>query len=221
MVSGLFSVRSGDEEIESQLPTLRPCRVRVGAGLMALLGSISLAAHVKAAEFVDVLPTIEPSVVQIGAQSGASGSTERSPTGSGVVIRRDGFILTVEHLIPAQTVTLQVRTADGRSFPAKVVGADKRTGLAVLRVDATDLVAAVHGRSSELRPAEPVWAVGRLPRALSGEVVVTSGIVSSTSRTSRRVQPFVHSTAPFHPAMGGGGLFNAKGELVGINSQVW
>lgn len=201
--------------------TLWRWRLPDGAMLLALLAGISFAADVKAAEFVDILPTIEPSIVYIGLLPGSTGSTEPSTTGSGVVIRTDGYILTVDHLVSGAIANLQVRTADGRSFFATVVGADKRSGLAVLRVDATNLVAAVPGRFSELRRAEPVWAVGRLPPVLSGEVVVTSGIISSTSRASPRVQPFVQSTAPFHPAMGGGGLFNAKGQLVAINSQVW
>jgi serine protease Do len=199
--------------------TFWPCRDR--AGLLAFLAGILFTMDVEAAEFVDILPTIEPSIVYISPQPGASGRTEPSTSGSGVVIRPDGFILTVDHLVGGPVANLEVRTADGRSLLARVVGADKRSGVAVLRVDASNLVPAAIGRSSELRRAEPVWAVGRLPSALSGEVVVTSGIISATGRASSRVQPFVQSTAQFHPSMGGGGLFNGKGQLVAINSQFW
>lgn len=192
------------------------------ACIFALFASLLLTTSLHAAEFADILPAIEPSIVHISPQAGqAGGATPASLSqGSGVVIRPDGYILTLDDLAGPDAGNLKVRTADGRELPAKLVGLDKRSGLAVLRVDAGNLVAAAFGRSSELRLAEPVWAVGRLPRAL-GTVVVTSGIVSSTGRAVTVGRPFVQSTAQFHPSMGGGGLFNAKGQLVGINSQVW
>lgn len=190
---------------------------------IALLACLSWASVSRAAEFADLLPAIEPAIVYLEAgPAPAAGAPMASTTrGSGVVIRPDGHVLTVDHLVEPDTASLRVRLADGRELPARLVGKDKRSGLAVVRVDVANLAAASVGRSSDLRKAEPVWALGRLARSVSSEVVVTEGVVSLTSYAAPKMRSFIQSTAQFLPSMGGGGLFNRKGELVGINSQIY
>ena len=139
--------------------------------------------------------------------------------GSGIVVARDGYILTAAHVVDdAAVVTVQLQ--DGREFPAKIVGADLRTDVAVLKIRAADLSAATLCPSSRLRVGTWVAAIGA-PFGFRGSVAV--GVVSALERRlpgDDSYMPFIQTDLPLNPGNSGGPLLNAEGEVVGINSQV-
>jgi len=144
--------------------------------------------------------------------------------GSGVVIDRSGHILTNMHVIQgAETISVQLH--DGSVAPAQVVGTDPGSDLAVIRADFTadQLVPATFGDSDAVRVGEPVFAIGS-PFSLTFSV--TSGIVSGINRESqpspigRTIRGVLQTDAAVNPGNSGGPLFNAKGEVIGINTSV-
>jgi putative serine protease PepD len=164
---------------------------------------------------------IEPSLVTIAVQSGGSGGI-----GSGVVLDKDGHILTNEHVIAgaAQGATVTVTFHNGSTATAKVVGTSESNDLAVIKVDGvTDLNPATFAKSSELTVGQSVVAAGA-PLGLSESV--TSGIVSNTARPVRSgdnndaVYLAVQTDAAINPGNSGGPLVNLNGDVVGINSSI-
>ncbi|MCL9794335.1 S1C family serine protease, partial [Frankia sp. AgKG'84/4] len=168
---------------------------------------------------------ILPSVVTISEES-----SSESGTGSGMIIRSDGHILTNNHVVSGAsgggslTVTLQ----DGRTFDAQVVGTDPSSDLAVIKINASGLTAATFGNSDALNIGELVVAVGS-PLGLNG--TVTSGIVSALHRPVRTgdstvqdqqntVLDAIQTDAPINPGNSGGPLVNSRGEIVGVNSAI-
>ena len=144
---------------------------------------------------------------------------ERSGTGSGFIISSDGLILTNHHVIEgADEIT--VRLTDKREFKGKVLGSDKKTDIAVVKIDAKDLPALKMGDSSKLKVGEWVAAIGS-PFGLDN--TVTAGIVSAKSRQlpSDQYVPFIQTDVAVNPGNSGGPLFNMDGEVVGINSQIF
>ncbi len=139
--------------------------------------------------------------------------------GSGFIISRDGYILTNAHLVEdADEVT--VRLTDKREFKAKVVGADKRSDVAVLKISATDLPIVSIGDSSKLEVGEWVVAIGS-PFGFTNSV--SQGIVSAKGRSlpGEKIVPFIQTDVPINPGNSGGPLFNMNGEVVGVNSQIY
>jgi len=140
-------------------------------------------------------------------------------TGSGFIVGADGVILTNAHVVDgADEVT--VKLADQREFRAKVLGSDKVTDVAVLRIDARDLPTVKTGNPATTRVGEWVVAIGA-PYGL--EHTVTSGIVSAKSRSlpGDSIVPFIQTDAAVNPGNSGGPLFNLAGEVIGINSQIF
>lgn len=145
---------------------------------------------------------------------------KRQSSGSGFIIRPDGYILTNSHVVrgaPKITVTLN----DKRTFEnAKVVGSDPESDLAVLKIEAKDLPHATMGSSSAIRPGEFVIAVGS-PMGL--DHTVTFGIVSAVGRAVtdvNRTVKFIQTDAAINPGNSGGPLLNLKGEVVGVNNAI-
>jgi serine protease Do len=144
--------------------------------------------------------------------------------GSGFLITPDGYIMTNAHVVDgAGEVT--VRTTDRREFVAKIVGVDRRTDVAVIKIDAKEMPTVRLGDPSKLRPGEWVVAIGS---PFGFENSVTSGIVSATSRAvndpgsqESNLTPFIQTDAAVNPGNSGGPLFNMAGEVVGINSQIY
>jgi S1-C subfamily serine protease len=135
--------------------------------------------------------------------------------GSGVVVSSDGYVLTNKHVIGSAGAEVRVTLADGRDRPAKLVGIDDVSDLAVVKVDAHNLQTLPWGDSSKLRVAEWVLAIGN-PFQLSG--TVTLGIISTVTRSGEQVgssQDFIQTDAAINPGNSGGALVNARGELVG------
>ncbi len=139
--------------------------------------------------------------------------------GSGFIVRADGVILTNAHVV-ANAGEVTVRLADKREFKAKVLGSDRLTDVAVLKVDATGLPAVKIGNPEATRVGEWVVAIGA-PFGLDN--TVTSGIVSAKSRAlpGDAAVPFIQTDAAVNPGNSGGPLFNLDGEVIGINSQIF
>jgi serine protease Do len=139
--------------------------------------------------------------------------------GSGFVISKDGYILTNAHVVRGSN-DIVVKLTDRREFPARLIGLDDRTDVAVIKIEAKDLPTVRLGDPSKLRPGQWVVAIGS-PFGMDNSV--TAGIVSATSRTlpNERYLPFIQTDAAVNPGNSGGPLFNLEGEVVGINSQIY
>jgi len=140
--------------------------------------------------------------------------------GSGFIISADGFILTNAHLV-ADFDEVNVRLADmKREFKAKVVGLDKRTDVALLKVDAKGLPTITLGDSSKVEPGQWVAAIGS-PFGFAN--TITAGIVSATGRAlpDETFVPFIQTDVAVNPGNSGGPLINLKGEVIGINSMIY
>ncbi|TRZ90308.1 MAG: DegQ family serine endoprotease [Rhodocyclaceae bacterium] len=139
--------------------------------------------------------------------------------GSSFIISADGHILTNAHVVDGADEVL-VRLTDKREFKAKVLGADKRTDVALIRIEANNLQVAKLGDAVKLKVGEWVVAIGS---PFGFENTVTAGIVSAKGRslTHENYVPFIQTDVAINPGNSGGPLFNMKGEVVGINSQIY
>ncbi|WP_394778199.1 Do family serine endopeptidase [Undibacterium sp.] len=149
---------------------------------------------------------------------GQGGGTMRG-LGSGFIVSHDGLILTNAHVVDgAQEVT--VKLTDRREFKAKVLGADKRADVAVIKIDAKDLPTVVLGDPALTKVGEPVLAIGS---PFGFENTATAGIVSAKSRTlpGDPSVGFMQTDVAVNPGNSGGPLFNLKGEVIAINSQIY
>jgi putative serine protease PepD len=184
--------------------------------------------------YAAIASRVLPSVVSINVTGQA-----QQDTGSGIILRSDGYILTNNHVVSAATSggSVSVVFNDGRSATARIVGTDQEDDLAVLKVARTGLPAATLGSSSGVHVGDPVLAVGS-PLGLSG--TVTAGIVSAldrpvdTTADQQSINPFDPQSAPttttvinaiqtdaaINPGNSGGPLVNASGAVIGINSAI-
>ena len=196
-------------------------------------------------DFTELVEKQGPAVVNVSTTSTAHGGSAQSPVpeddpfndffrrfgppqqrdyetrslGSGFIVSADGYILTNAHVVDmADEVT--VKLSDKREFKAKVIGADKRTDVAVIKIEATGLQAVKIGDPEKLRVGEWVLAIGS---PFGFESTVTAGIVSAKGRSlpQENYVPFIQTDAAVNPGNSGGPLFNIKGEVVGINSQIY
>lgn len=160
-----------------------------------------------------------------GMDQGDDGNQLRV-TGSGIVIRSDGYILTTLHVVQNAT-EIKVSLADGRSFDAKVIGRDGFTDLALIKVSATGLQEARFGDPERLKLGEWVVAIGN---QFGLEHTVTCGLISGLHREAKAFTPsfgartgavkFIQTDTPINPGSSGGPLLNLRGEVVGINSFI-
>ncbi len=144
---------------------------------------------------------------------------ESQSLGSGFIISNDGYIMTNAHVVDhADKIT--VRLTDKREFTAKVIGADKRTDVAILKIEATGLPRVSVGDPNKLKVGEWVIAIGS-PFGFDNSV--TAGIVSAKGRSlpQDNFVPFIQTDVAINPGNSGGPLFNMNGEVVGINSQIY
>ena len=144
---------------------------------------------------------------------------ETQSLGSGFIISEDGYILTNAHVVDSAD-KITVRLTDKREFKAKVIGADKRTDVALLKIDATGLPKITQGDPNSLKVGEWVVAIGS---PFGFDSSVTAGIVSAKGRSlpQENFVPFIQTDVAINPGNSGGPLFNMKGEVVGINSQIY
>jgi serine protease Do len=168
------------------------------------------------------IPRQQPGPGGPGAPGGPGFSPrefESRSLGSGFIISPDGFILTNAHVVNnADEITVKLN--DKREFRARVIGADRRTDLAVLKIDANGLPAVRFGDPGKLRVGEWVVAIGS---PFGFDNTVTAGIVSAKGRSlpQENFVPFIQTDVAINPGNSGGPLFNMRGEVVGINSQIY
>src|SRR6266704_3288722 len=147
------------------------------------------------------------------------GPTKQEGIGSGVVVTRDGYILTNNHVVDGAD-EVKVALQDGREFTAKVIGRDPKTDVAVIRVDARDLPVVPMADSEKVEVGDVVLAIGN-PFGIGQ--TVTTGIVSATGRSGAvglDYEDFIHTDAAINPGNSGGALVDAEGRLIGINTAI-
>ncbi len=138
--------------------------------------------------------------------------------GSGFIIKSDGVIMTNAHVVNGATEVV-VRMTDRREYTAKVIGVDTRSDIAIIKIEAKDLPVVKVGDSRGLKVGEWVLAIGS---PFGFENSATAGIVSAKGRTlDSGYVPFIQTDVPINPGNSGGPLFNMKGEVVGVNSQIY
>lgn len=145
---------------------------------------------------------------------------QQSSLGSGVIVSQQGFILTNHHVVESAD-EIQVALADGRDVPAKLVGADPETDLAVLRIDLKNLPAMTFGSSDDIKIGDVVLAIGN-PFGVGQ--TVTMGIISAVGRSHLGIntfENFIQTDAAINPGNSGGALVDVSGHLIGINSAIY
>lgn len=191
-------------------------------------------------DFVAAAQKATPSVVNITAKiarntrynqddffffspfGGRGGGAPSEGSGSGVIYSENGYIVTNNHVVEGAT-ELEVTLSDNRKFKATLVGTDKRTDLAVIKIDATGLTPAEIGNSDEVRIGEWALAVGN-PFNLTS--TVTAGIISAKGRNidlldkGASIEAFIQTDAAVNPGNSGGALVDAQGRLIGINTAI-
>lgn len=178
--------------------------------------------------FSDLVKRVAPAVVNIDVATGMKVTEPggifprqnrvQKGQGSGFVIGADGYIVTNNHVV-RNTDQIVVRLSDKRAFPAKIVGTDPKTDLALLKIEATDLPHLNFGDSDQLQVGEWVIAIGN---PLGFSHTVTAGIVSAKGRWIGATQydDFIQTDASINPGNSGGPLINVRGEVVGINTLI-
>ena len=180
----------------------------------------------------DVAESVSPSVVSIQVEvtrpqneglpfffgSQGRGGIVRGG-GSGIILRPDGYILTNNHVVN-QASRIEVRLKNGKSFPAKLVGADSATDLAMLKIDARNLPQAEFGSSEKARVGQFVIAIGS-PFGL--DYTVTTGVLSAKGRGgigANEIEDYLQTDASINPGNSGGPLVNLQGRVLGINTMI-
>ena len=211
----------------------------------ALALPFAAAAEVVLPDFADLVERQGPAVVNISTTSAARAQQALPPgaeedpffdffrrfgppqpreyearsLGSGFILSNDGYILTNGHVVDAAD-EITVRLTDKREFKARVIGVDKRTDVAVLKIDAASLPVVAIGDPTKLRVGEWVVAIGS---PFGFDNTVTAGIVSAKGRSlpQENFVPFIQTDVAINPGNSGGPLFNLKGEVIGINSMIF
>ncbi|WP_312915530.1 DegQ family serine endoprotease [Stutzerimonas kunmingensis] len=161
----------------------------------------------------------EHSIPQMPGAPGRGQQREAQSLGSGFIISEDGYVLTNNHVV-ADADEIIVRLPDRSELEAKLIGADPRSDVAVLKVEGKGLPTVKIGRSDELKAGEWVLAIGS---PFGFDHTVTAGIVSATGRSlpNESYVPFIQTDVAINPGNSGGPLFNLDGEVIGINSQIF
>ncbi len=160
---------------------------------------------------------------RFGAPNGQGGRGQAQPQmrgmGSGFIVSPDGYIVTNAHVVDGAT-EVTVKLTDRREFTAKVIGSDKRTDIALIKIDAANLPALDINANPAIKRGEWVIAIGS---PFGFESSVTAGVVSGVHRAlpDGQMVPFIQTDVAVNPGNSGGPLLNAKGQVVGVNSQIY
>jgi serine protease Do len=156
---------------------------------------------------------------QPGQPGPGPGRPESRSLGSGFIISSDGYILTNAHVVDGAD-EINVKFTDKRDFKAKVIGADRRTDVALIKIEGSNLPTVKFGDPTKLKVGEWVVAIGS---PFGFENTVTAGIVSAKGRSlpQENFVPFIQTDVAINPGNSGGPLFNMRGEVIGINSQIY
>jgi serine protease Do len=140
--------------------------------------------------------------------------------GSGFIVSNDGYVLTNAHVVGGNKVEVTVKLSDKREFKAKVIGVDRRTDVAVIKIDAKNLPTVAIGDPARARVGEWVAAIGS---PFGFEHSVTAGIISAKARRlpDENFVPFIQTDVAINPGNSGGPLFDLNGQVIGINSQIY
>ncbi|HEX5276613.1 MAG TPA: Do family serine endopeptidase [Fluviicoccus sp.] len=154
-----------------------------------------------------------------GDDFGMPQQRDRQSFGSGFIISKDGYVLTNNHVV-ADADKVVIRLNDRRELEAEVVGTDERTDVALLKIKSDDLPTVKIGNPDKLKVGQPVLAIGS---PFGFDYSATAGIVSAKSRAlpNESYVPFIQTDVAINPGNSGGPLFNADGEVIGINSQIY
>jgi serine protease Do len=178
--------------------------------------------------FREISKVVKPAVVYIESTSTARGQDQpdffglpqrrASSAGSGFIVHPDGYILTNNHVVENST-RLEVTLSDNRKVPARVIGTDKETDIALIKVEASGLPVAVLGNSDQVEQGDWVLALGS---PFGFQQTLTAGIVSATGREFSRSQfnKYIQTDASINPGNSGGPLINMQGEVIGINTMI-
>lgn len=167
---------------------------------------------------IENTPLMEVLKEMFGGQLDEKLSGRTPGLGSGSVVSKDGYIITNLHVVEGAD-EIYVRLHDSREYAAKIIGKDSGTDLALIKIEADDLTPLVYASEENIKVGQWVLAIGS---PYGFEHTVTAGIISATGRSlgAERYVPFIQTDVAINPGNSGGGLFNLKGELVGINSQI-
>ena len=225
VIAGRLSVTTPSDATPAPAPQTMPGAVRTSNGPLPDLSSVAERAVQGSANISSTqVRSVRMNPIEEMFYGGRRGDlVQRSQSlGSGVIVSADGYILTNNHVIGGdqgeKIEAVKVTLPDGRELDGKIIGADPATDLALLKINATGLTPIPWGDSSKIRIAEWVLAIGSPYGQFNQSVSL--GIVSAVVRPDQYVD-FIQTDAAINPGNSGGALINAKGELVGINTQIY